>query len=550
MVVPLVAAALLASACGGGTGEGATQPQQAGRNDINPRPVAELKDGGELKLAVNGYPVTFNYLHVNGNEADIFDVVTSLMPTPVRFEADGTAVADGNYLESMELTSRDPQVVTFRLNQKAHWSDGTPITWEDYRSQWRAMNRSNPEYQISAANGYEAIGSVERGRDDFEAVITFSRKFADWKSIYEILYPKSMTGDPASFNTGWKDRPLLTGGAFRVAEVNPGAKTVSVVRDESWWGDKPKLDRIVFRTVPNDGQIDALANGELDVVDIADDLNAYQRATALSTIDLRRALAPNYRHITFNGAKGAILEDVELRLALQKAIDRTVMTNAMVGQISPGIKPLNNHIYVEGLKHYKDNSGLVAHDPEAAKRKLDELGWKLEGEVRKKDGRELRIRDLIPANKTSSEQEAKLVQQQLGQIGVKVEIVSVPIGDFFEKHVKKGNFDLTHFAWIGTPFPITSSGGIYKLQDQMQQNYGRIGNEKINELYERATEELDEQKAADLANQLDEEIWKSGHSLVTYQRPDVVAVRKGLANVGAHGFQRPTPYSKIGYVNG
>nr|BFF00939.1 hypothetical protein GCM10020241_26140 [Streptoalloteichus tenebrarius] len=214
MVVPLVAAALLASACGGGTGEGATQPQQAGRNDINPRPVAELKDGGELKLAVNGYPVTFNYLHVNGNEADIFDVVTSLMPTPVRFEADGTAVADGNYLESMELTSRDPQVVTFRLNQKAHWSDGTPITWEDYRSQWRAMNRSNPEYQISAANGYEAIGSVERGRDDFEAVITFSRKFADWKSIYEILYPKSMTGDPASFNTGWKDRPLLTGGGL------------------------------------------------------------------------------------------------------------------------------------------------------------------------------------------------------------------------------------------------------------------------------------------------------------------------------------------------
>ncbi|SHG37884.1 ABC transporter family substrate-binding protein [Streptoalloteichus hindustanus] len=550
LAAPLVAAALLASACGGGGGEGGGQPQQAGKNDINPRPASELKDGGELKLAVNGFPVTFNYLHVNGSEADIFEVVTAFMPTPIHYQADGSAIENKDYLESMELTSKDPQVVTFRLNPKGRWSDGTPITWADYRSQWQAMNKSNDAYLISAANGYDAIGGVDRGRDDFEVKFTFAKKFADWKGIYEILYPQSMTSDPAAFNTGWKERPLVTGGPFKVVEVNSGAKTVSVARDETWWGEKPKLDRIVFRTVPNDTQIDALANGELDVVDIADDLNAYQRATTLPSIELRRALAPNFRHITFNGSKGALLEDVELRLALQKAIDRKVMTNALVGQISPGAQPLNNHIYVQGLKNYKDNSGPVSYDPEAAKRKLDELGWKLEGDVRRRNGRELKLRNLIPANKTSSEQEAKLVQQQLGQIGVKVEITPVPLGDFFEKHVKTGNFDLTHFAWIGTPFPASSKGSIYKTQEQMQQNYGRVGNEAINKLFEEANAELDEQKAADLANRLDEEIWKTGHSLTTYQRPDVVGVRKGLANIGAYGFQRPNPYTKIGYVKG
>ncbi len=55
--------------------------------------------------------------------------------------------------------------------------------------------------------------------------------------------------------------------------------------------------------------------------------------------------------------------------------------------------PLNNHIYVAGQEGYQDNS--IGFDPEEAKRELDALGWRLNGQFREKDGRKLIIRDVF-----------------------------------------------------------------------------------------------------------------------------------------------------------
>ena len=46
--------------------------------------------------------------------------------------------------------------------------------------------------------------------------------------------------------------------------------------------------------------------------------------------------------------------------------------------------PLNNHIFVAGQQGYQDNSAAVAYDPEKAKTELDALGWKLNGQFRRR----------------------------------------------------------------------------------------------------------------------------------------------------------------------
>ncbi|GGM41954.1 hypothetical protein GCM10012275_11140 [Longimycelium tulufanense] len=546
----LTAVTLFLSACGGVGGNGTGVGPEIGHNDIAPRQPEHLVDGGELRWPVSSFPDNFNYLHVDGNERGVYEIVAAILPTPVRFAADGSVQPNPDYVESLELTGRDPQVVTYRLNPRARWSDGTPVTWRDFRSQWLAMRGTDAAFRIVAANGYERIGDIARGVDDFEVRMTFTERFADWKAVFDVLYPQRMTSDPNLFNVGWKNQVPVTAGPFRVERIDRTAKTVALARDPNWWGERPRLERIFFRTVPPDAQVDALANGELDFADIGDDVNAFQRASGLPRVEIRRASAPHIRQITFNGGRGSVLADQELRLALQRAIDRRAITSALVGRIDPGARPLGNHIYGREMRYYRDNSQIVAFDPEAAMQKLDELGWRRDGDVRRKDGRELRIRDVVPARKPSSEQEAKLVQQQLGRIGVRVDIVRVPGDDFFDKYVNVGDFDITHFGWVGTSFPISSKASIYRVQDQVRQNYGRIGNETINQLFDAASRELDEQRAAELANRIDEEIWRSGHSLVTYQRPDVVAVRRGLSNLGARGFMNPPLYTRIGYVQG
>ena len=91
-----------------------------------------------------------------------------------------------NYLASEPTLRTDgAQVVTYEINPKAAWYDGTPITWEDFHWQWRANNGRDSRYQISSSNGWDAIESVERGRDDREVVVTFAHPYSDWTAIFK-----------------------------------------------------------------------------------------------------------------------------------------------------------------------------------------------------------------------------------------------------------------------------------------------------------------------------------------------------------------------------
>ena len=549
LLAAATAAVLALTACGGGGGGGSTDEGQVGSNDINLVPVDQLPDGGDFRWPLNSLPPNFNYNHLDGPNSDTRDVLGGLLPWPLLAEADGTVELDPAYLESAELTSENPQVVTYRINPEATWSDGVPVTWEDFRSQWQALNGSNPAFFVATSTGYEDIGSVERGVDDKEVVVTFATTFSDWQSLFSPLYPRATNSNPEMFNTGWLETLPVTAGPFKLDNIDRTANTITLVRDENWWGDPPKLDRIIYRAIPTDAQIDALANNEVDFIDVGPDLNAFTRAQTIQGVTVRTALAPDYRHITFNGAPGSILADPQLRIAIQKGIDRQVIGTALIGQLRPDVRPLGNHIYVEGLKGFQDNDEIVSYDPAEAGRMLDELGWTRQGNgIRMKDGQPLVIRDIIPTNVATSDQESRIVQQQLRAIGVQVNIETVPLDNFFEQFINVGDFDITHFSWLGTPFPASSSSSIYGLTEDVQQNYGRIGNDRINELYAQASAELDPQRKIELANEADREIWAAGHSLLLYQRPNIIATRSKVANFGAKGFAE-VKYREIGFTN-
>ena len=546
--VSAAALTLVLVSCGGGAiGPGGPGPQ-VGAIDIGAAPADTLRDGGTFRWTIDLLPPQFNYNQVDGTEANNHDVLGALVPFLYLAQPDGTVKINEDYLTSATLTSTNPQVVTYTLRDEATWSDGTPMTWQDFRAQWQALNGSDKAFLISSNTGYKDIASVERGTSDKQAVVTFATPFTEWQTIFDPLYPASTNTNPAMFNTGWTQGLPVSAGPFTVAQIDRTANTITVVRDEKWWGRKPRLDRIIFRNIPREAQFDALANNETDYVDIGPEINPYTRAQSTAGVTVRRALAPRYQHLTFNGRPGTILADQQLRIAIQKGINRQAMTDALIGRIVPGSKPLGNHVYVQTMQGYQDNSQLIAYDPAEASRMLDALGWTREGQgTRRKDGRELVIRDVIPTATPRAEQESRQVQQFLAQIGVQVEIIPVPTGDFFEKHVTPANFDITHFAWIGVPFPVTSKSSIYGTRGDTQQNFGGIGNDTINNLFAQATSEFDPARKIELANQIDQEIWKTGHSLMLYQRPDVVAVRNGIANVGAFAIAT-TIYTDIGFT--
>jgi peptide/nickel transport system substrate-binding protein len=548
-------------ACGGARnetpsgGEGGEGPPPASENDINAMPRDRVQDGGRLTWPINSMPVTYNYSHIDGTDADHTYSKHSLLPRIFLNDAVGTPFWNRDYLASEPTLTTDPkQVVTYNINPKAIWYDGTPMTWEDFHWHWRALNGTNKAYQVASSTGYSDIESVNRGRDDREVVVTFKNKVADWQALFYALLPASTTKSPKIFNDGWRERPLTTAGPFKFASADRRANTVTLVRNEKWWGNPAKLETIVFRAIDADAQIDALANGEVDLMDIGPDVNKYSRAKGIAGTTIRLAGGPNFRHVTINGT-GEILKDVKVRQALAMAIDRGAIARAMLGPLGIDATTLGNHVFMRNQAGYRDNSGEVGkYNPTRAAQLLDEAGWRLDGKVRKKDGRTLQINCVIPSAVATSRQETELIQNMLGQIGVQLAINTVPSPDFFEKYIRPGQFDFTVFSWLGTPYPVSSAKALYAKPTMgpggvlaIQQNYARVGSDEIDRLFTEATQELDRKRAIELANQADAQIWQVVHSLTLYQRPEMYVTKNGLANHGSFGFAEIV-YEDIGWA--
>ncbi len=543
----LLCAGLLLSGCsnpdhdvpsaGGNAEVGATA-------DINPQDPKTLQQGGNLRLALSGFPANFNNLHIDGNLGEVNSMYKPTLPRAFFIAPDGETTVNSDYFTSVELTSSDPQVVTYTINPKAVWTDGTPITWEDIAAQIHATSGKDPAYQFASPNGSERVASVTKGVDDRQAVMTFAKHYADWKGMFagnSMLYPKAVTGTPEAFNKGFLDGPGPSAGPFLVSGVDRTAQRIVLSRNPQWWGEPPLLDTITYTVLDDAAVVPALQNNSLDAAGMAS-LNELTIARRTQGLSIRRAPAASWYHITFNGAPGAILADAKLRAAVAKGIDRQAIANVSQRGLVNDPVPLNNHIYVAGQEGYQDNS--VAFDPEAAKRELDALGWQLNGQFREKDGKQLKIRNVF-YDAQSTRQIGQIAQNNLAQIGVNMELTPAAGGALFKEFVTPGNFDVVQFAWGGDAFPFAGLTQIYASAGES--NYGKIGSPQIDAKIEETLSELDPTKARDLANELDKLIWGVTFSLPLFQSAGNVAVRSSLANYGPAGIG-DLKYTAIGFM--
>jgi glutathione transport system substrate-binding protein len=290
-------------------------------------------------------------------------------------------------------------------------------------------------------------------------------------------------------------------------------------------------------------RIPALQNNAIDATGITS-LDELTIARNTPGISIRRAPSPSWYHLTFNGAPGSILADQALRQAVAKGIDRQAIVNITQRGLVDNPVPLNNHIYVAGQKGYQDNSAVVAFDPEKAKSELDALGWKLNGQFRQKDGKQLVIRDVL-YDASSTRQIAQIAQNTLAQIGVNLVIDTKPGSGFFTNYINKGDFDVAQFGFQGDAFPLGSLTQIFAQKGDS--NFGKIGSPEIDAKIEQTLKELDPDKARALANELDQMLFAEVFSLPLFQAPGNIALRSNLANFGPAGLG-DLNYSKIGFM--
>ncbi|MEU3547226.1 ABC transporter family substrate-binding protein [Streptomyces longwoodensis] len=258
LAVPLLAAC--------GSDDEAGKPLAA--QDIATAGRARVADGGTLHWAVDDVPETFNSFQADADAATN-RVAQAVLPAMYRLDAAGRPRRDADYLESAKVVDTEPkQVVLYRLDQQAVWSDGREIGAADFAAQWRALSGKDSAYWTARNAGYDRIEKVERGRNDLEVRVTFARPYADWRSLFSPLYPKDVMGTPDAFNDGARRKLKVTAGPFALQKVDRKAKTVTLARNPRWWGRPAKLSEIVLTAVPREDRASALAAGKLDLAEV------------------------------------------------------------------------------------------------------------------------------------------------------------------------------------------------------------------------------------------------------------------------------------------
>jgi peptide/nickel transport system substrate-binding protein len=544
----LATAALAIGACGGSdnsSGGGSSDTGSSGESkastalDINAQPRDKVRDGGVMKWAIDQFSTQWNYNQVDGPEYSTQAVVDALIPQPFIADEKANVTPDPDFITKAELTSDKPETIELTLNEKAHWSDGTPITANDYITQWKALNGSNPKFQIASSTGYDQVKSVTADGGDYKVKVVFAKPFAEWDALFTPLYPAKYNDTPEHFNKGYFKQIPLTAGPFKLDKIDKTAKTVTVVKDPDWWGTPAKLDTIVYRALEISAGINAFVNGEVDVADVGPDPSAYKRTSGANNATVHEAGGPDFRHFTINGS-APLLKDVKVRQALAKGINRGAIAKSdLTGLGDWKAETMNNHFFVNTQAGYQDNSGDVgSYDPEGAKKLLEQAGWKMDGQFYAKGGKQLKLRFVIPSGVPTSKQEGELTQAMLKDVGINLDIVTVPSDDFFDKYVIPANYDVTPFSWLGTPYPISSATSIYQKPTgaNYRQNFARVGSPEIDSLMRQANATFDVNKSHDLLNQADKLIWDEVHSLIMYQRPQITATNSKLANFGSFGF--------------
>ncbi|MFF2750111.1 ABC transporter family substrate-binding protein [Kitasatospora sp. NPDC058048] len=551
--------------------------------DVGPADRTAVRDGGTLRWAVDGVPATLN-VYQGAATADSALLAHALYPSLFRPDEHGRLVPDPDYLAGFDSTppGQQPQVVTYRLNPRAVWSDGTPISAADLDAQRTALSGPDPARRSGKAAGYDAIESVAQGADPYEVRVTFRRPYAEWRALFGPLYPAAETAGPAAATRPPTEGGRPSAGPYTLSRYDAEGGTVTVVRSPFWWGDPPKADRIDFLAVRPEQRLDALDQDRLDIAPLTAAVDraapaappepsasasasvsasasaapppaaapeaaalALRRAESLPGVTVHRAAAASLTQLTLNAARGP-LTDPLVRRALTRAVDRRRIADAALTPLGLPAAPLGSHLFAGDQQGYRDNSDAAGPaDPGLL---LDEAGWMRPagGGTRAKGGKPLALSLLVPAGSATAERTADALIAELGESGIAVRRVPAPAESFVGEHLAAGDYDLALLSWPAGPSPAVEQRSVYAKPrpdlDGVPEpggNFGRSGTEEIDRLFDRAAAEPDPAARLGLLQEADVRIWQLGHSVPLYQRPELVGVRTGVAGAGTYGYGWP-----------
>ncbi len=480
------------------------------------------------------------------------------------------------------------QTIRWNLKPNLKWSDGRPITTEDFRFSWEVFNderlpvasRDNvpKKFNVIDANSFEVTYDPPYLFATADAKIV--QNYVGPAHIIKPLWERTkslLTGKTkeqqleiiqkeflaAPFFTS-RQGPIVTSGAFKFSRWSRD-QSWTLVRNPNYWNNNPTgVDRIIYKyfTKTDTLQVNVLA-GQVDAtssVGLVASATTVQtlRAAAKGVYSVHTPKAALWEHWDVNQFADTVsevsdlqLQDKRTRQAIIYALDRETSARDLRG----GTAVVSNN-FVNSVASVYSTQGLTnyTYNPEKSKQLLAALGWKpgsdgiLERTVGGKTVKFV-LEYVTTAGNTVRERDQQLYKDNLKKVGIDVKLNNAPssvvFDDPFIAHAVDGKWKgVFQFAYVQAP--LTEDLSQYYCDDKSSKTVtdnvpvsangfqgGNIGgwcNAKYDDLWDKARREFDLDARKKLLAQA-QQIWNDElPAIPLYERTDLYTARTGLRN--------------------
>jgi peptide/nickel transport system substrate-binding protein len=383
-------------------------------------------------------------------------------------ENDDFVTFEPRLAESWEF-SGDRKTLTFHLRKDVVWSDGVPLTAHDVLATFGAQTDTAVAW--SGRHLKEHIDSVTVS-DEHTVVYHFNHIYpyqlmdASDGPIFPAHFLSART--PVQIRTAAVEE-IPTNGPFKIGEWIRGQSLTLVPNENYYEKSLPYLEKVVFKIVPDQvNLITQLRSGEIDCMEAVPPMEVERLRAEATDIEVFNFPARAYMYIGWNETH-PFFRSAAVRRAMTLAVDRRmIIDNLYYGLAQECVSP-----FIPQLWAYNPGIEAFPYDPQEARRMLEAEGFAdTDGDGwLDKDGRRFEFELMTNQGNQIRNDIQVMVQEQLGEIGVKVNPVILEWTVMLERH-KASDFDAIVSAWrVGTKVDLAP---IWSCESRKESGYNRV----------------------------------------------------------------------------
>ena len=529
----------LLAACGGSKekvgGSASNNAEDILKNlQINKQDRSSLKQGGTLTLAALAIGPDFNLQTQNGAIGGNLEALSTCnIPAVMGFytmSPSGENTLNPEFcLEHKTETVDGVQTATFKINPKAVFNDGTPMDVKAVQACWKVYSAvtDNP-YHITDNQMWQQVESIEAvDGDDRHVKVTMKTPYYPSEGLCAFAIHPALE-DVNLFNDGFVDKPLdqYWAGPFKIGEWNSSQKVLTLVKNDKWWGEKPVLDRIIWRQMDSDAIRASFKNGELDAFTFVG-ATSYNAVKGQAGTEIRQSQNTNVNIIQLNPKR---IEDLALRRAILAAVDREQIAKAYFSQLG-WTEPLPGSIIAMPFQKGYQNNYEGESGAQAAAKILEAAGYSKSGDYYAKDGKVAGFALTSFGSEAVFQAVYQILEQQLKAAGIRITSDSQPQSNMNSVLGNK-SYQAIFNTW-GVASDMASSAPYFFATEALG-----VGDSEVDALMEKLQNTEKEEERAKIANQAEKLYFEKVAAYLPYANgPMYIATKSKVANYGPSLFK-------------